>query len=1195
MSDDNPTSGGKEDTRLSSPFSTGGGGTRFEFQVQAAFATLMLAGGFAPCLPCLPIKSIKQQARHAGYRTDDLVVSISNPSGSETRRLLVQVKHGISFTKSDEQFSKTIADAWRDFNDAAIFTRGMDAIAIISGPLSATDVEDTRRILEWARDQGPPAEFFQNIGKTNFSSETKREKLAAFRAHIDAAAGKRVSDDDVFEFLRHLHVLSYDLDVRAGMMHALLHSIVGRHSPENPASLFSRVFEHVSSSNQNAGTLTVESFPDDIREGFRPRVVEVMPASLTSTIPPPTEVNWNASEFAEALAIANLLGGWNEHLPTDMAIIAALTPDQPSEWLRKMREVVQRPESPLVHVNGVWTVKNRVAMWTSLAPRLFNKTLAKFRECAVKVFSERNPAFDLDSDKRFAAQIYGKVLSHSVALRSGMADTLALLGTSTVRLPNCAMKAGEDAATMVMRDLFADADWQLWGSLDLLLPTLGEAAPRAFLDAVEAALQKHPCPFDSLFAQEGDAMTGGNYITGLLWALETLAWDETYLVRVAVILAMLAARDPGGNWGNRPANSLTTIFLPWFPQTRASIGKREVAVKAVVRERREVGWRLLLRLLPSHHGMSTGSHKPKWRNKVDSDEVPRPTVQDYWAQVAAYAQMAIDVVRLDSDNLEELIDSLDKLPEPALNQVLEFAKTDAVTGLPDERRLPIWSKLSAFVRRHRQYAEAEWALPAEAVDKIDQVASLLAPEDPSVAHRILFSGNTWDLHDDQEDWQKSEERLAQRQRDAVEKIYDRGGLAAVMSFAEKVENPSQVGFALGKLGSIHVDADLLPSVILSPESKRRELVRGYVWAMFQRLQWSWFDARDTAAWSSEEIAQVLTYLPFDAEAWKRANERLPDDGKEYWTRVPVHGFMRADSDYVAVDALMRHGRPRAAVLCLAARVHDKQAIDPMRAIEALLKAIQSCEPRASVDQHGAAMVIKAVQDEGHADKKELIAVEWAYLQVLEHSHITRATTLGGALASEPDLFCEVIRTIFRSDKEAENQQRPEPTEERRAIAQNAYHLLETWATVPGTDASGDVSGEQLRSWIDAVKASLEQSGHLVVGLHKAGEVFIRAPVDPSGLFMHRAVADVLNRQDMDELRRGYELAVHNSRGAHFVDPTGAPEKELARVYNEKADAVENAGYHRLAVTLRSISESYEREAERNIARYGGEKRTQDPE
>jgi len=101
-----------------------------------------------------------------------------------------------------------------------------------------------------------------------------------------------------------------------------------------------------------------------------------------------------------------------------------------------------------------------------------------------------------------------------------------------------------------------------WASLNDLLPLLAEAAPREFLDAVEHALNSDPCPFDTVFAQEGPAIMGNNYLTGLLWALETLAWDAEYLTRVVVILGELAARDPGGNWANRPANSLAEILLP---------------------------------------------------------------------------------------------------------------------------------------------------------------------------------------------------------------------------------------------------------------------------------------------------------------------------------------------------------------------------------------------------------------------------------------------------------------------------------------------------------------------------------------------------------------------------------------------------------------------------------------------------------
>ena len=49
--------------KLSSAFSTGGGGARFEANIQATFVTLMLSGGYAPCLPSWPIEEIKLKER----------------------------------------------------------------------------------------------------------------------------------------------------------------------------------------------------------------------------------------------------------------------------------------------------------------------------------------------------------------------------------------------------------------------------------------------------------------------------------------------------------------------------------------------------------------------------------------------------------------------------------------------------------------------------------------------------------------------------------------------------------------------------------------------------------------------------------------------------------------------------------------------------------------------------------------------------------------------------------------------------------------------------------------------------------------------------------------------------------------------------------------------------------------------------
>lgn len=97
-----------------------------------------------------------------------------------------------------------------------------------------------------------------------------------------------------------------------------------------------------------------------------------------------------------------------------------------------------------------------------------------------------------------------------------------------------------------------------------------------------------------------------------------------------------------------------------------------------------------------------------------------------------------------------------------------------------------------------------------------------------------------------------------------------------------------------------------------------------------------------------------------------------------------------------------------------------------------------------------------------------------------------------------------------------------------------------------------------------------------------GKVLIHYIPDPEGLWIHKALAQALNAEDAEKMRHGFEIGILNSRGVYCVDPTGKPEKELAAKYRQQAEEVENAGYFRLAITIRTVATSYEHEAERII-------------
>jgi hypothetical protein len=221
-----------------------------------------------------------------------------------------------------------------------------------------------------------------------------------------------------------------------------------------------------------------------------------------------------------------------------------------------------------------------------------------------------------------------------------------------------------------------------------------------------------------------------------------------------------------------------------------------------------------------------------------------------------------------------------------------------------------------------------------------------------------------------------------------------------------------------------------------------------------------------------------------------------------------------------------------------------------------------------------------LQSEPSVSKDDLFRIEWAYLPLLSSPGHGKPKLLEHKLATEPEFFCEIIRLIYRSKKG--DAPPVEHTEDAKAVATNAWRLLHDWKTPPGTQIDGSFSGQRFSQWLETTKAICTKSGHLDVALIQVGEVLIHAPSDANGLWIDATVASALNGRDDEHMRRGFSTAVYNSRGVHWVDPTGKPEKELAEEYRHKAENIENAGFQRFAATLRGVAMGYERDAERII-------------
>ena len=894
----------------------------------------------------------------------------------------------------------------------------------------------------------------------------------------------------------------------------------------------------------------------------------------------PPYASW---DNARLLAQAGLAGKWNEKSEADRAALEKLLGKEYGEWIESLISDTLRSDTPLIQRDGKWRLVARGESWNALGPRLTDGDLDRLQETAIMVLGERDPKFDLPEEERFAASIHGKQLQHSEILREGLAETLALVGSRPEALSSCSHDKADSVAILTVRGLLENATWDRWTSLDRLLPLLAESSPDEFLDAIESGLENlNDTPFHQVFAQESSGGVGGsNYISGLLWALETLAWHPDFLTRVIVVLGDLASIDPGGSWANRPINSLRTILLPWHVQTCASMEKRKMAVETLLREQSEVGWGLLLGLLPHNHGHTMGCRRPVWRNYIPIDWKDSVMTSEYWDQVTIYTDIAVDFAKTSLEKLGELLERLPDLPVSSCNSILNYLSSEEISGLPEDKRFPVWKTLYDLVRKHRKFADAQWAMPEELVKKIEIVANALVPDTPELRYNYLFNSADYDIYSEGS-YEEQQEQLSQARQNALQLIIERGGINAVTSFTQKVAAPEQVGGTLANISTESMESEILPSLLGVNDEILKKFIGGYVWRRFHKLKWSWADQLLSNDWSIGQKTDFLLWLPFAEDVWSRVEAHLGQNNRSlYWSKAGITPYMIERDFTLAVERLIEYGRANAAVHCVYFAIRKEKSFDAELAARVIITVLETENAGDQLDHYNTIEVIKWLQKCPDIDEDVLFRIEWNFLPWLGQFSRGSPKILENRLASDPSFFADIITRVFRSKNQEQSDE--EPTEHQKRVALNAYRLLDEWRQCPGTSANGDFDSDSFSNWLTEAKRITKATGHFEVACSRIGYVLTHAPADPCVLWIHPVVAEALNARDAKRMREGFTIETLNQRGVYGFS-AGKEELELARLNRKKAEALEAKGYSRFATAMREVAERYERDAKREASR-----------
>lgn len=1049
--------------------------------------------------------------------------------------------------------------------------------------------EDGTKLLKWLRDA--PSIF-------ELQADSPEEAMAFLYATID----RLPMDHASLQSSRCIIAQTADAAIALGKSPTPLVIIMEASEPGLAASLMAQGHHVIVVHGSQVGTsvsLNTLSRPDAevfkealVGMGFDPERAFALTRDsarkltiLRRLIPTTTlasQPEWASGDAAGQMLPLMLAGAWDTNLVGDKKAVESLSSKSFTELESLFPSLAAVGDTPLRHAGTTWKLASPFDAWFRLARFLGKTDLERFASVAKQVLGEKDPRFDMASEERWFACDRDHMPQYSSWLKSGVTETLLLLamyGDQVAAVPSANLYA-----ECVVRDLLHGADESRWWSIADELRVLAEVSPEAFMTAIEDSLDHPHQPVMELFKEDAGPVMGRAYHSNLLWALETLAWSTKYLSRVAEILTRLTVLDPPGRrYANSPAASLRSIFLMWLPQTHATLTQRLKVIERLVKVQPRAAWDLMLALLPKSHDVGSNNPKPRWRD-FSEDETETVTYGLIDRGTRALTTLLIANAGADATRWAGFIEHLGSLPPDIRDAAWTKLSEAEAVFTDDEERMKVWAALRRLISQHRSFPDTDSALPATEIDCVESIYQDFSPRDPILQRSWLFGNGVALLSGrNAKNWSEREEEQMALQHTAVQEVLKDGGKAALYRLVDLAGNPRQVGLAYALSTKFKADVDeTLLDTLGSPAPNCRGFVQGIAGACNFEEPGSWASAIIEAAkdkkLSEAAMVELLLALPSQRSTWDAAASLGQSTNASYWKAASFYTHNQSAEDIkYAIDQMIDADRAPEVVENIGA---DPETIDAKTIVNVLHAAIGDPLPTggnaAVMFQWGTARLLNHLDGDSSVSDEEIAWLEWQYLAVLEHSE-RPAKTLNRFMSSNPEFFVQVLSAVFRaSSKEASPDYAP--TAQEKAVASQAWRLLESWRQLPGDD-KGEIDAAVLTEWVEEAHRLAVQAERGSIGDEYIGKLLSHAPAGKDGIWPHPAVRDLIESMHNSQIESGIIIGVHNNRGVtsrRMLDG-GDQERSLAKRYNELAEATK-LDYPRTSAMLREIARSYESHA-----------------
>lgn len=867
---------------------------------------------------------------------------------------------------------------------------------------------------------------------------------------------------------------------------------------------------------------------------------------------------------------AILAGAWDGNNDADIEIIRKLTGNADYDKLtERLRALSQEDDPPFILTGGVWTVNAPIDAFIHTAGKMASNSFELLEASLVSAFSsvkqkpqEEDPIFG--NTPKYQSP-------HSDWLREGLSNSLLMI---SVLGKQAGVEIGVDNGKafvdgVVSRLPGLNGNFELLACMRDELPLLAEASPSPFLQALEQLLEGDADSLRTLLTEDEGVFSPTAYHTGLLWALEVLVWGQDTYARSIHILARLAEIDPGGGLTNRPINSLKEIFLPWLPNTCATVEQRNSMLTYLARKTPDVAWSLLVNLLPDRITSSSGTERPQLR---DTGENARDslTQKEYLDSVLKVIELALELAGNEPSRWVEIMRDVTAFPEKEMTLAVARLRS-TFEALSEADRFPVWTALRDRINDHRRFPDAPWTLNEVELDPFDALIKDFEPESP--VSSIMWMFDSWDFPTEDD---RSIENV---RTEAVIGLLDKSGVDALVELGHTTKQPYHVVEAIeqSKL-NFSLLTKVLEKSVGNPNGMQFSVgISGLLRSVGGAAKSeTWFESfNERLGLDDLAAAKLLLSWPMTTETWflaKRLGTAVFDGYWSYCNGYSLRGEGR--SFFRGLLNLLNARRGSAFLEATNKNLGDVPTRLILRALEVLNAELRDDNTSAdTMVSYYLENVFAELDLREDIEAQAIVQQELAFFPLLNKKK--RKLVLFDTMATDPELFNQAIQLVFKSSKETENAQ---STTDGKSPGRLAYSVLSGFRELPG-HTEQDVDAEKLSLWVDAARRLGEESGHSVITDIYVGHLFAHAPVDEDGGWPHRVVRDEIERIGSDDLQRGIYTERRNMRGVttRGVYDGGDQERELSAKYESWQSKA--SLWPRTSALLGALAESWKRDAE----------------